>query len=105
MPVNLYLQECAAHEERQLLQKVAEMLASSSARKKKLVCVLWKAFMLPSYLTFGITELLCCILWELSLNRVKKTDGTKCWHESNSMPLPVLQPCRRFRSKVLKYQI
>lgn len=39
MPVNLYLQECAAHEERQLLQKVAEMLASSSARKKKLVCV------------------------------------------------------------------
>ncbi|RWR95516.1 kinesin-like protein KIN-5D [Cinnamomum micranthum f. kanehirae] len=30
-------EECAANEERQLLQKVAEMLASSSARKKKLV--------------------------------------------------------------------
>lgn len=30
-------EECAAYEERQLLQKVAEMLASSSSRKKKLV--------------------------------------------------------------------
>ncbi|XP_058109930.1 kinesin-like protein KIN-5D [Magnolia sinica] len=30
-------EECSANEERQLLQKVAEMLASSSARKKKLV--------------------------------------------------------------------
>ncbi|XP_068667950.1 kinesin-like protein KIN-5D [Aristolochia californica] len=30
-------EECAANEEKQLLQKVAEMLASSNARKKKLV--------------------------------------------------------------------
>ncbi|XP_010259969.1 PREDICTED: kinesin-like protein KIN-5D [Nelumbo nucifera] len=30
-------EECAANEERQLLEKVAELLASSSARKKKLV--------------------------------------------------------------------
>ncbi|URE19822.1 KISc [Musa troglodytarum] len=30
-------EECAANEEKQLLEKVAEMLASSSARKKKLV--------------------------------------------------------------------
>ncbi|KAG4988653.1 hypothetical protein JHK82_030990 [Glycine max] len=30
-------EECTAHEEKQLLEKVAEMLASSSSRKKKLV--------------------------------------------------------------------
>lgn len=34
----LHLQECAAKEERQLLEKVAELLATSNARKKELVC-------------------------------------------------------------------
>lgn len=31
------LQECAANEEKQILQKVAELLEGSNARKKKLV--------------------------------------------------------------------
>lgn len=35
--VSVYSQECAANEERQLLEKVAELLASSNSRKKKLV--------------------------------------------------------------------
>lgn len=36
---SLYLQECAANEERQLLEKIAELLASSNDRKKQLVCL------------------------------------------------------------------
>lgn len=36
------MQECAANEERQLLEKVAELLASSNARKKRLVCLVLK---------------------------------------------------------------
>lgn len=36
------VQECTAYEEKQLLEKVAEMLASSNARKKKLVAVPFK---------------------------------------------------------------
>lgn len=35
----LHLQECAAKEERELLEKVAELLAASNARKKELVCL------------------------------------------------------------------
>jgi len=31
------VKECTAYEEKQLLEKVAEMLASSNARKKQLV--------------------------------------------------------------------
>lgn len=34
-----FVQECAANEERQLLEKVAELLAGSNARKKQLVWV------------------------------------------------------------------
>jgi kinesin family protein 11 len=44
------VQECTAYEEKQLLEKVAEMLASSNARKKKLVDVLFKTCEVYPYL-------------------------------------------------------
>lgn len=45
--IHLLLQECTANEERQLLEKVAEMIASSNARKKKLVPVAFELANFP----------------------------------------------------------